>query len=41
MRISKMGYAKDLNYVITPNGVEWRDDLFELWKEFKLVRFSL
>ena len=35
----KMGYAKDLELRYNSNGVEWRDDLFDLWKEFKLVRF--
>ena len=27
------------NYATIPNGVEWREDLFELWSHFKLVRF--
>ena len=35
----KMGYAKDLELRYNSNGVEWREDLFDLWKEFKLVRF--
>jgi MoaA/NifB/PqqE/SkfB family radical SAM enzyme len=35
----KMGYAKNLELRYNSNGVEWRDDLFDLWKEFKLVRF--
>lgn len=35
----EMGYAKDLEIRYNSNGVEWRDDLFELWKQFKLVRF--
>ena len=35
----KQGYAKDLELRYNSNGVEWRDDLFDLWKEFKLVRF--
>ena len=35
----EMGYAKDLEIRYNSNGVEWRDDLFELWKHFKLVRF--
>ena len=26
----KMGYAKDLELRYNPNGVEWREDLFEL-----------
>jgi hypothetical protein len=35
----EMGYAKDLELRYNSNGVEWRADLFEMWKEFKLVRF--
>jgi len=35
----EMGYAKDLELRYNSNGVEWREDLFDLWKEFKLVRF--
>jgi len=35
----RRGYAKDLELRYNSNGVEWREDLFELWKEFKLVRF--
>ena len=35
----KQGYAKDLELRYNSNGVEWRADLFDLWKEFKLVRF--
>lgn len=35
----KRGYAKDMEIRYNSNGVEWRDDLFELWKHFKLVRF--
>ena len=31
--------AKNLELRYNSNGVEWRDDLFDLWKEFKLVRF--
>ena len=34
-----MGYAKNLELRYNSNGVEWREDLFNLWKEFKLVRF--
>ena len=37
----KMGYAKDLELRYNSNGVEWREDLFDLWREFKLVRFHL
>jgi len=33
------GHAKNLELRYNSNGVEWRDDLFDLWKEFKLVRF--
>jgi hypothetical protein len=35
----KNDLAKNLEIRYNSNGVEWRDDLFELWKEFKLVRF--
>jgi hypothetical protein len=35
----RQGYAKNLELRYNSNGVEWRDDLFDLWKEFKLVRF--
>lgn len=35
----RRGYAKNLELRYNSNGVEWREDLFELWKEFKLVRF--
>ena len=35
----KMGYAKNLELRYNSNGVEWREDLFDLWKHFKLVRF--
>jgi hypothetical protein len=35
----RQGYAKDLELRYNSNGVEWREDLFDLWKEFKLVRF--
>lgn len=35
----RQGYAKDLELRYNSNGVEWREDLFELWKEFKKVRF--
>lgn len=35
----KQGYAKDMEIRYNSNGIEWRDDLFDLWKEFKIVRF--
>jgi hypothetical protein len=35
----KMGHAKNLELRYNSNGVEWREDLFDLWKHFKLVRF--
>ena len=35
----RQGVAKDLELRYNSNGVEWREDLFDLWKEFKLVRF--
>ena len=37
----KQGYAKNIELRYNSNGVEWRDDLFDLWAEFKRVRFSL
>jgi len=38
-RVIDMGYAKNIELRYNSNGVEWRDDLFELWSHFKLVRF--
>ena len=35
----RQGYAKNLELRYNSNGVEWREDLFDLWKHFKLVRF--
>lgn len=35
----RQGHAKNLEIRYNSNGVEWRDDLFDLWKQFKLVRF--
>jgi len=35
----KNGHAGNLELRYNSNGVEWREDLFDLWKEFKLVRF--
>jgi hypothetical protein len=35
----RQGHAKNLELRYNSNGVEWRDDLFELWKHFKIVRF--
>jgi len=35
----RQGYAKDMEIRYNSNGVEWREDLFELWKHFKVVRF--
>lgn len=35
----RSGHAKNLELRYNSNGVEWRNDLFDLWKEFKLVRF--
>ena len=35
----RQGHAKNLELRYNSNGVEWRDDLFDLWKQFKLVRF--
>lgn len=35
----KRGYAKNIELRYNSNGVEWREDLFDLWAEFKRVRF--
>jgi hypothetical protein len=35
----KRGYAKNIELRYNSNAVEWRDDLFDLWKEFKRIRF--
>ena len=35
----KLGYAKNIELRYNSNAVEWRDDLFDLWSEFKRVRF--
>jgi len=35
----RQGHAPNLELRYNSNGVEWRDDLFDLWKHFKLVRF--
>lgn len=35
----RQGYASEMEIRYNSNGVEWRDDLFELWKHFKVVRF--
>jgi len=35
----KLGYAKNIELRYNSNAVEWRDDLFDLWNEFKRVRF--
>jgi len=35
----RQGHAKNLELRYNSNGVEWREDLFDLWKQFKLVRF--
>jgi hypothetical protein len=37
--VIRQGHAKNLELRYNSNGVEWREDLFELWKNFKLVRF--
>ena len=38
-RVIAMGYADQMEIRYNSNGVEWRDDLFDLWKHFKLVRY--
>lgn len=35
----RRGLAHKLELRYNSNGVEWREDLFELWSHFKLVRF--
>jgi hypothetical protein len=35
----RQGLASQLELRYNSNGVEWREDLFELWSHFKLVRF--
>mgnify|MGYP001181110837 CR=1 FL=1 len=35
----RQGLAPNLELRYNSNGVEWREDLFDLWKHFKLVRF--
>lgn len=35
----KRGHAKNMELRYNSNGVEWRDDLFDLWNEFESVRF--
>lgn len=35
----KRGVAKNIELRYNSNAVEWRDDLFDLWNEFKRVRF--
>ena len=37
--VIRQGYASKMEIRYNSNGVEWRDDLLELWKHFKLVRF--
>jgi hypothetical protein len=37
--VIRQGYAGEMELRYNSNGVEWRDDLFDLWKHFKLVRF--
>lgn len=35
----RRGHAKNIELRYNSNGVEWRDDLFDLWSEFRRVRF--
>ena len=35
----KRGHAKNMELRYNSNAVEWRDDLFDLWAQFKRVRF--
>jgi hypothetical protein len=38
-KIIEDGLAKDIELRYNSNGIEWRDDLFDLWKEFRNVIF--
>ena len=38
-KIIASGKAGEIEIRYNSNGVEWRDDLFDLWKHFKLVRY--
>jgi len=38
-KVIEMGYASQIELRYNSNGLEWRDDLFELWKEFDKVIF--
>jgi len=35
----KQDHARNLEIRYNSNGIEWKHDLFSLWKQFKLVRF--
>ena len=35
----RKGHAKNIELRYNSNAVEWRDDLFDLWREFKRIRF--
>ena len=37
--VIRQGYASEMEIRYNSNGVEWREDLLELWSHFKLVRF--
>lgn len=37
--VIRQGHANKLELRYNSNGVEWREDLFDLWKHFKIVRF--
>lgn len=37
--IIKQGFAKNIELRYNSNGLEWRDDLFDIWKEFRRVIF--
>ena len=39
IKLANDGYAKNIELRYNSNAVEWRDDLFDLWAEFKRVRF--
>ena len=43
-KIIEMGYAKNIEVRYNSNGLEWDENLFDLWKEFRsviLLHFSI
>ena len=33
------GYSKNINLLYNSNGIEWKSELFDMWREFKKVNF--